>query len=175
MNGKKVYGPWSDAVSYNVSNSCYNKGHNYSGSKCARCNKENPNYKTYGSSIRYIDDWDDTDFTLTFGSTYSFSTHKYDNTTFVRIPVTVKNNDSITAELDWCNFDLSASNNSTEYDGSYSIVISRVYFDDGKNIFAKVRPGASVSGAVYIPYTGSGYYAIFLDGLDDVLIEFYVN
>ena len=175
VDGKKIYGPWSSVKSYDIASSCYVKGHSYKGVKCSRCGKENPKYKTYGSSIRYVDDRDDTDFTIKFGSTYSFATHRYDGTKFVRIPITVKNNDSVTAELDWCNFELSASNNTTEYDGYSSIIISKNYFDDGEQIFSKARAGASVSGAVYIPYTGSGYYAIMLDGLDDVLIEFYVK
>ncbi len=166
----KYYSAWSS-----VKTLCTKHTHAYVRSACKYCKQPNPKYKTYGDSIRYKDDRDDTDFTLTFGSKYTFATEKYGDGVFVRIPVTVKNNDSVTSELDWCNFDLSSSNNVTQYDGYSSIIVSRNRFDDGRVIFSKVRPKSSVTGAVYIPYTGSGYYAIMLDNLDDVVIEFYVK
>lgn len=78
------------------------------------------------------------------------------NKPVIAIPTTVTNNNSKTDGLNM--FDI-------QYFGSAGTELDEVryYFDDGAKIFSDLRPGASISGTIYMLYDGAGTYYITFD------------
>ena len=78
------------------------------------------------------------------------------NKPVIAIPTTVTNNNSKTEMLNLYYMKCFGSAGTTLDD-------VRFYFDDGMAIFGDLRPGASISGTVYMLYDGAGTYYITFD------------
>lgn len=75
------------------------------------------------------------------------------NKPVIAIPTTVTNNNSKTDGLNLYYLTCFGSAGTTLDDVRY-------YFDDGLTIFGDLRPGASISGTIYMLYDGAGTYYI---------------
>ena len=127
-----------------------------------------PNNYTFGSSFIY--DSYSAKMKVSVGNNYSFDTIKNkfsDNygDVVIRIPVTVENIGDKTGYFFSGHMD---AYNSLGNSTSLSIY---AYFDDGRNIYENMRPGAKATGAIYILYSGDGDYYLTVDYVPSGPIE----
>lgn len=93
---------------------------------------------------------------------------EYNGTKTIGIPVTITN---LSDETNFLNmFYLKVYGSS----GVESDMLNS-YFDDGNQIYSKLRPGASVEGYIYFPYDGDGVYYISFDNMIEASIDMPVN
>ena len=164
--------------------------HNYSNGKCTMCSADQPlqtKYFTFGDTISFHYEYGSSngDFTVSLGSSYTkvtYTANKYSwvyGQQFIRIPIQITNDSDSTDALTLSLIKLYDSNNSSNNpeNSLYSNqIISKTMFDDG-HIFDDIRPHATINGAVYIPYTGSGTYALIIKdaGTIDYIFEFTIQ
>lgn len=164
--------------------------HNYLNGKCTMCSATEPiktKYFTFGDTVSFHYEYGSSngDFTVSLGSSYTkitYTANKYIwvyGQQFVRIPMQITNDSDSTDSLTISLIKLYDSNNNSNNpeNGIYSNqIVSDNTFDDG-HIFDDIRPHSTYSGAVYIPYTGAGTYALVIKdtGTIDYIFEFEIQ
>ena len=164
--------------------------HNYSNGKCTMCFADYPletKYFTFGDTVSFHYEYGSSngDFTVTLGSSYTkvtYTANKYSwvyGQQFIRIPIQITNDSDNTDALTLSIIKLYDSNNSANNpeNSTYSNqIVSSNMFNDG-HIFDDIRPHSTLKGAVYIPYTGPGTYALIIKdaGTIDYIFEFVIQ
>ena len=137
--------------------------HDYQQGVCTYCNAPDPDYVptyTFGDTFEFLSVGGK--MQITIGNNYTFTCvdNEYSEhymKTAIRIPVTVRNIDTTTGNLNM--FDVkpydSNGNAASEAKSYYCLEVG-----DGRDAYQELRPGASVTGAIYIFYSGNGDYYI---------------
>lgn len=123
--------------------------------------------KIYGFDENFIFD----NLEITIGSNYTFDIiqnrySEYNNSTVLKIPITVKNNSSSTHGLNMFYYDVY---------GSLGTEIKTVgsYFDDDIDYAGDLRSGASYTKYINVLYDGNGIYSVeFNNYLQEITVEF---
>lgn len=153
MLGKEV--GWNQATSTASINDKKSEESKKEEAKKEEPKKEEPGNYTFGDSFIY--DSYSAKMKVSIGNIYSFDTIRNqfsDNNgdTVVRIPVTVENIGDKTGYF--YNGHIKAYNSL----GNSTGLSIYSYFDDGRDIYENMRPGAKATGAIYILYSGDGDY-----------------
>ena len=167
MLGKEV--GWDQATSTASINDKKAEGPKKEEPKKEESMPETNNY-TFGSSFIY--DSYSAKMKVSMGNNYSFDTIKNqfsdkNGDVVIRIPVTVENIGDKTGYL------FSGHIKAYNSMGNSTSLSIYSYFDDGRNIYENMRPGAKATGAIYILYSGDGDYYLDIEyvGSDSVELK----
>ncbi len=156
-------------------------GHDYVYGTCRKCSEKAPTQTLgFGDSVSFSYEYlsYSGDFSVSVGDTYTLYNHNTGASLvdgmYVRIPIVIKNIGSSTSQITRNIIDLVDSNGHTEGASWSNVITSNGWFDDGELFAVNIRPNGSISGSIYIPYTGAGTYCLIINdyGSVDIVIEF---